>query len=127
MIAIACLVFCSLILIVQISTWRRLRWISKNMTMPNAIDLTALTAAVTADTDATNAALNLITSFGQQLGALTTQLAQANAAASPTPDQVAAQAAIATLSSQIQTNASALAAAITANTPAAPVATTPAT
>ena len=68
-------------------------------------DLTNLTASVQADTDATNSAITLLNSLAAQI----------TAAAG---DPVALQ----SLADSISANASSLAAAVAANTPAAPVA-----
>ena len=72
-------------------------------------DLTALTAQVAAQTTVETSAITLIQGLAAQIKA-----ASGN------------QAAIDALTSQLQTSASALAAAITANTPVAPVVTPPA-
>jgi cell division septum initiation protein DivIVA len=72
-----------------------------------AIDLTALTASVQADTDATSSAIKLLQGLSSQIAALQS--------ASTDP---ATAAAISALASQISSQATSLAAAVTANTPA---------
>ena len=66
------------------------------------LDLTNLTAAVTADTDAENSAITLLTTLASQLEA---------AKADP--------AAVQAIADQLNANASKLAAAVVANTPSA--------
>lgn len=104
MITIAVLVLLSLVLIVQLLTWTRLRWIQKNMNMSNPIDLSKLQAAVTNNASVEASA---ITAF-QGLAA---EIKAANASGD--------QAAVDALADQINTSAASLATAVTANTPAA--------
>lgn len=91
-----------------------------NVLDPITAELTTLQATVTAETSVSQSAITLLNGLGGQITALAAQLAQAIANQA---DPAAVQALVTQLhglGTTVQNDSTALAAAVTANTPAAP-------